>query len=149
MPSPSTFADSLLYIRDGYDTARWNFPNAIGTSMHDPGGIGTGATISYSFLTSVPSYFSTSGFRAFNATEQQGARDALQAWSAVANLQFEEVSGVGAMTFGMNSQSGSSGYGYAPSYGYSYNGAGTITSVTASQLGGDGLAQRQHRLDGR
>lgn len=137
MATASTFEDSLLYVRDGHDTARWNFSAAVGTPVAQPGGMGEAASVTYSFLSAVPSYFSTSGFRAFTSTEQQAARDALQSWSAVARVNFQEVSGVGTMTFGMNAQSGSAGYAYTPAFGYRYDGSGLITSVTPVQTAGD------------
>jgi hypothetical protein len=50
--------DSLLKIRDGDITARWNFPAAENTPVSSPGGIGNKVALTYSFLTSVPGYYS-------------------------------------------------------------------------------------------
>ncbi len=63
------------------------------------GAVGTGLTISYSFsdmLTAWGSSYSSSneynvGFREFTSSEKDGATLALQAWSNVANIAFEET----------------------------------------------------------
>jgi Ca2+-binding RTX toxin-like protein len=70
-----------------------------------PGG-GTAVSITYSFLTSVPSYYAPSaderrGFSAFTPEMQDGARMALAEISTFANVTFTEVAGVGDITFGM------------------------------------------------
>ncbi len=51
--------DGLLAIRDGYISARWNFHDAVGTPVSSPGGIGHAAAVTFSFLTSIPSYYSS------------------------------------------------------------------------------------------
>ncbi len=128
--------DALLLINNGDLSARWNYPDSIGTLLTSPGGTGNPVEISYSFLTSVPGYFSTTGFAQFNATEQQATNDILQSISNIANLTFTPVSGVGSMTFAMNTQSGSSGYAYYPSFSTSYSN-NIITGTSVSDLSGD------------
>ncbi|WPZ32807.1 matrixin family metalloprotease [Thalassobaculum sp. OXR-137] len=92
----------------------------VGTSSKwGIGMMGVGTTVTYSFMTSLPSYHgSDPTFSVFNAAMETAARSALAAWSAVANISFVEVSDAGAggqIRFGANSQSGSSGYAYYPS----------------------------------
>lgn len=64
------------------------------------GTIGTAATVTYSFMTAVPSYYSSSAtertnFVALSEAQRAGARRALTMWSEVANLSFQEVSDSG------------------------------------------------------
>jgi serralysin len=135
--------NSLLAIRDGNLTSRWNFPDAVGTLVASSGGIGNAATVTYSFLTSIPSYYSSSpitGFVSFSALQQQAVRDILVSIANVTHLNFTEVTGVGTMTFGMNTQAGSAGYAYYPSFNYGLTSsiAGVvISSVTAQPISGD------------
>ncbi|MEZ5918807.1 MAG: hypothetical protein R3D66_02430 [Alphaproteobacteria bacterium] len=65
-----------------------------------------GGSITYSFLTSVPSYYAPNAderrdFRVFTPEMQDGARTALAEISTFANITFTEVAGVGDITFGM------------------------------------------------
>jgi hypothetical protein len=74
---------------------RWNYPGALGT----------GASVSYSFLQAVPYYYPAwaeerVGFQPFSAAQIDGALRALRNFSEVANIQFTEVAGIGAITFG-------------------------------------------------
>jgi len=60
-------------------------------------GIGTGVTVTYSFMNSLPSYYSSSdeeskGFVPFNNVQKEGARRALRLWSEVSKITFIEVS---------------------------------------------------------
>lgn len=133
--------DGLLAIRDGYPTARWNFPDAVGTPASSPGGTGDGAEVTFSFLTAVPGYysgsgFSTAGFKPFSDQQEQAALDVLSFYSDVINLKFTEAAGSGNISFGLNDQSGSSGFGFYPGFGYATLN-GTISSVTMTDLGGD------------
>jgi Ca2+-binding RTX toxin-like protein len=131
--------DGLLAIRNGSISARWNFYDAVGTPVSSPGGIGNVAAVSFSFLTSLPDYYSstpTTGFTQFSELQKQAARDVLASIANVVHLSFSEVSGIGDMTFAMNAQSGSSGYAYFPSFSYYFTGE-TITSVSAAGVAGD------------
>lgn len=78
---------------------------------------GTPRSLSYSFLLTPPSDASDedrSGFAAMTTAQRQAVRDGLKLWSDVANLTFVEASAGGALQFGTNQQSGSSGYAYLP-----------------------------------
>ena len=130
--------NALLGIRDGNIAARWNFDDAVGSTLSAPAGIGHAVSLSYSFPTTTPSYYGAgaiSGFTAFSTAGQQGARDVLDMASTVARISFTEVSGVGTLTFGMNSQP-VAGYAYLPGYSYTYSGS-TIMSATALGSAGD------------
>jgi serralysin len=130
--------DGLLAIRNGDTTSRWNFQDAVGSSVSSPGGIGNTASLSFSFLTAFPSYFSNSGFAAFTALQKQAARDALASISDVIQVSFTEASTGGVMTFGMHAQPlGSAGFAYFPSFGYSFTSNNIITSVSVTDLAGD------------
>ena len=105
-------AISVLAIIAEDGTSRWN---AIA-------GNGTGAVITYSFMTAVPSYDSTSnrpGFTAMSATQQAAARAALAQWAAVTGLTFVEVPDAvgGDIRFGTHDFSGTANDGFA---GYAY-----------------------------
>lgn len=69
-----------------------------------PGG-GVGVNLTYSFITSVPTYYPLSAqervnFSAFTVEMQDAARTMLSSVSTFANINFTEVSGVGNITFG-------------------------------------------------
>ena len=134
--------DALLAINDGYTTARWNFPDAVGTSPLTPGGVGNGADLGFSFLTAVPAYYPipgfdpSAGFTAFSAQQQQAVRDVLAFYSDITLLNFTEVSTVGDIAFGLNNQTTTAGNGFFPSFGYSALGD-SISSVSMNDVGGD------------
>ncbi|MEQ8398617.1 matrixin family metalloprotease [Thalassobaculum sp.] len=81
--------------------------------------MGQSVTVTYSFLTSNPSYNSTaSNFQEFNVTMKSAARLALAEWSSAANITFVEVSdagGGGTLRFGSEAMSDFAGYAYYPS----------------------------------
>ncbi len=137
--------NGLLAIRDGFNTARWNFDDAIGSSTTAPSGTGNSASVSFSFLTVVPGYYGSvppnqqiTGFRAFSTLEKQVAREVIASFSNVVNLQFTELAQGGQISFAMESQSSGSGYAYYPGYGYSYSVPGNIiNSVTEMPIAGD------------
>lgn len=130
--------NGLLAIRDGDATARWNFPDAVGSAYSNPAGIGRAVSLTYSFLSSVPTYDAESGFRAFSTAQVTATRQVLASIAEVANVRFTETTGVGQLTFANSAQgAGWGGYSYLPSYGYNYNGSGTITAVQADPLSGD------------
>ncbi len=69
-----------------------------------PGG-GTAVTVTYSFLTSVPSYYPSTAderflFSSFTPEMKDATRTILQTISTFANVTFTEVAGVGDITFG-------------------------------------------------
>jgi Ca2+-binding RTX toxin-like protein len=137
MTTTTNALDGLLYIRNGYVSARWNFPDAVGSPVSSPGGVGHSVSLTYSFPAATPAYFSEPTFLAFDGTQKQATRAVLSSIGEVAGVNFVEVSGVGQMTFAMSSQhSGQGGYAYTPSYSYSYSGT-TITSVTEQGIAGD------------
>jgi len=130
--------DGLLLIRDGSTTARWNFYDAVDTPVSSPGGIGNAAAVTFSFLTSIPSYFSTTGFAQFSELQKLAARDVLTSIANVVHLGFSEVSGIGDITFAMSAQqANSSSSAYFPGFSYNYYQGGAIISVNALDLGGD------------
>jgi Ca2+-binding RTX toxin-like protein len=82
---------------------------------------GTGATVTYSFLNSVPSYYPTNAeervhFVPMNGTQAQAAREALAMYAEVANIQFVEVAaGTGTINFGTaDLGAGIGGWAYYP-----------------------------------
>ncbi|CAG0955392.1 partial Serralysin, partial [Rhodocyclaceae bacterium] len=142
MTTTTSALDGLLAIRDGELDARWNYVNAIGTTPASPGGVGSAVTVTYSFLGAVPSYSASYpdpivNFSAFSDAMRTAALSAMSSIQAVANITFQQASsGTGNLTFGMNYQDGSLGYAYYPNFSTITSG-GNITSVTASQVGGD------------
>ena len=97
--------DTLVYSL----TNRWNYTQPVGSPT----------TVTYSFMTSVPSYESgVVDFQVFNDTMKAAAESALAKWAAVTNLTFTEVSDSGdggQIRFGSNFQSSTAGYAYYPS----------------------------------
>jgi hypothetical protein len=79
---------------------------------------GKAVTLTYSFMAAVPGDASAddaNGFAPMSATQQQAARAALAAWSAVANVKFTEVVANGNIQLATNDQGNqSSGYAYLP-----------------------------------
>ncbi|TCZ63203.1 M10 family metallopeptidase [Roseicella aquatilis] len=138
----SNTAALLQIAQPGGVTARWNFTEAVGTTLSAPGGLGSPATVTYSFMQALPVYetlASHPGFLPFDAALQAAARTTLAAWSAVCNISFVEVPDSGAggvIRFGRNDMT-LGGYAWMPGHGYSLNSQGIITSVTPSARAGD------------
>ena len=138
-----TVFDPLLAILGGYETARWNYPAAVGTAPAEPGGIGTPAAVTYSFLEDFPSYYRASPptpLVAMDPAMRAGVAQALGAWSAVADIRFTEVPDTGAggdMRFGRHTMD-PGGYAYFPTFATSLGGAPLrITAASPTPLGGD------------
>jgi hypothetical protein len=118
LSAPGYAVDSLLLSA----SMRWNYPGPAGTP----------ASVTYSFLPSVPSYYAAdagerTGFQAFSASEIDGARRALQQFSDVCNLTFTEVGGTGTIAFGTaNFDPGFQAYAYYPSRSASYQEQGDV-----------------------
>ena len=104
---------------------------APGTPRWGSGALGTGSSVSYSFMESLPSYASAgdaAGFAPLSAVQRAAVRQALAAWSAVANISFVETSdsgNAGAIRIGSNRQSASAAYAYYPT-GALYDAGGDI-----------------------
>ena len=107
---------------------------ATGTPRWGGGGVGTGATVSYSFMEQAPSYATLSdatGFAPMSGAQRDAVRQAFAAWSAVANIFFVETSDSansgqgGSIRIGTNRQSSSAAYAYYPT-GSLYDGGGDI-----------------------
>jgi Ca2+-binding RTX toxin-like protein len=129
--------DALLYINNGYQTARWNYPDAIGTSDSNPGGIGYSVSLTYSFLASNPAFSSESGFSPLDDPMRAATTEVLASISQVANIRFTlDDTHLGQLTFGQSSQENSSAYAYIPSYTWWVNDSGTITDAQEDKLGG-------------
>jgi len=136
---PAGATNALLGITQ-ISNGRWNFPAAVGTPVANPGGIGTAVSVTYGFLTSPSAEMLSAGYTGFTvltAAQQTGMRAALAAWSEVARLNLTETAGAGADIRIARTDQSSGGFAYFPSFGYSYNGANVITSVTSSAIGGD------------
>lgn len=107
---------------------------ASGTPRWGGGAVGSGATVSYSFMEQAPSYASGSdrtGFAPLSAAQRDAVRQAFAAWTAVANIFFVETSDSanggqgGSIRLGTNRQSSSAAYAYYPT-GSLYDGGGDI-----------------------
>ncbi|WP_156362442.1 M57 family metalloprotease [Sphingomonas sp. Leaf208] len=115
------------------------------------GKIGTGAFVSYSFTTSVPTYLqgvysseALASFRVFSDAEKAASRQALSAWAAVSGISFLEVAaGDGDLKFGNYNMQlmrpGSGGFAYYPDNGAGYD-------ISSDVFIGDGYATDQHIL---
>lgn len=89
----------------------------VGTaSKWGPSGLmGKSVGVTYSFLTSAPSYNAVSSFQEFNATMKSAARQAFADWSSVADITFTEVSSGGDIQLGTEASTEFAGYAYYPS----------------------------------
>ncbi|WP_431854116.1 matrixin family metalloprotease [Azospirillum sp.] len=97
----------------------WPHWGSNGAVLYDTT-LGQAATVTYSFLTSSSGLAAddAAGFAPMSATQKAYVRQALTAWSSVANITFSEtLSGSAAqIRFGTNRQNGvSAGYAYYPS----------------------------------
>ncbi len=135
--------DPLLAVLDGHETARWNYPAASGTRPADPGGIGTPAAVTYSFLEDFPGYYRPTPMTplvAMDPAMRASVEQALDAWAAVADLRFTEVPDTGPggdMRFGRHAME-PGGYAYFPTFATSIRGnPPVIAEVSAVPLGGD------------
>jgi hypothetical protein len=79
---------------------------------------GTAVTLTYSFMTRLPSDASNddaNGFKPMTEVQKAGVRTALATWAAVANITFQEVGADGNLQMATNNQGkASSGYAYLP-----------------------------------
>lgn len=139
MPTVTSNAlDALLYIRNGFLTARWNFPAAVGSPASNPSGVGTPVTLTYSFLSASPPYFQEPGVRAFDPVERAASQQALATIGSMVGVSFQEIIGIGQFTFAMSAQNpAQGGFAFIPSYAYSTNVSNLISSVTESAESGD------------
>ncbi len=101
-----------------------------------PTTIGQPLVISYSFMTSIPAYYSGSGadpiysFQALDAAHQAAIEKALGIYASLLNVTFQEVASGGTLQFGSNYQ------GLYNSAGYAYLPWGTGTN-NGTDIGGD------------
>lgn len=144
------------------------------------GALGTGVTVDFSFPTSpvnpaawdprldvgygtaatMPDWEPWKGFHSLDSVQQQAVRDALQAWSNVANIAFQEVpdsaTQVGdirvAFTTGGQMDSGTYAYTYLPASNAPYAGdvwLNSVAPVSTANIytpGGNGAATLLHEL---
>ena len=135
--------DALVAAENGSETARWNFDDALGSSRLAPAGTGNAVVVTYSFLSAQPAYAATAGdgtsFLAFNASQVDATRQVLASIEATARIDFQEVSGIGQMTFGNSAQPvGQSGYAYYPDFRYTYSTTTQkLLTVTETSTAGD------------
>lgn len=105
--------DVLLGLDPNNFATRWNSPNSVGTP----------ASVTYSFMSSAPTYASDGdkkGFTPFSEEQKTATKQILSLVSQQINITFKEVvndtpSNFGAMCFGNNSQGETSaGYAFYP-----------------------------------
>ncbi|MEJ5989856.1 M10 family metallopeptidase [Ramlibacter sp. PS3R-8] len=140
MPTVTTDAlNGLLYINNGLDVARWNYIDAVGTPISNPGGIGNGVSLTYSFLATAPAYapdVEANTFGIMDAAMKSGARAALAHIAELADINFTPESAQrGQLTFATCYQEYSSAWAYTPFYDVAVS-AGQITAVTEDPLAG-------------
>lgn len=149
---PSTLSlDALLFYRNSGNAFRWNFDQVVGQGVNSNAGIGTGVTLYYSFLTAPAAYMDSnqdnygnlSSFQGLNSREQAQVRKALDMWSSLANITFQEVTTVApdskTLTFGkfdIAASSGAAAYANIPTFAYSTSN-GTVVSTRPADDAGD------------
>ena len=137
---PASYIDALLASNDtgGSISNRWNFPSAVGTSC----------TVTYSFLSAVPNYYTTdlasnpiTNFQPFSEAMKTAARQALGLYSQICNITFTEAADSDAVQirFGRSDQDSSSGFAYYPAYRYAVDGQGNVVpnSQAVTNIAGD------------
>ncbi|MEW6496174.1 MAG: M10 family metallopeptidase C-terminal domain-containing protein [Cyanobacteriota bacterium] len=130
--SPLQDASQPYYVNALLPTGerRWNSTSPTGTPV----------TLTYSFMTAMPSYYGSNptwtNFTPFTQEQKQQAREALRLWSDVANINFVEVSDAGA--------GGTIRFGYAAP-NFSANGWAYYPSTHSS--GGDVWLNRTSATD--
>ena len=116
----------------GLDT-RWNAASPLATPVN----------VTYSFMTSAPTYGGTGdgmgvGFTAFNSAERSAVRQILSKVQAELNITFTEVSdsawSYGQIRFGNNYQTASSGYSWLPNTAGEESGDVWMDAGTAANL---------------
>ena len=106
----------------GTGTATSNLANSLASVLYPDGSswsdsLGTAASVTFSFLSTTPSYASADdsyGFAAANTSQRTASRWAMALWSTVANISFYEVtdSANSDIRIGTSTQDSSSGYAY-------------------------------------
>jgi Ca2+-binding RTX toxin-like protein len=106
----------LLYINNGYDTARWNYDGSAAS-------IGSGTTVTYSFGSDRPSYapFSDPDFSnitAFSPDYQAAANSVLRQIASLTDLRFVQAQPgqAGDIVFRHSAQQTTSGFAYSPAF---------------------------------
>lgn len=144
MISTTNPVQGLLYINNGYESARWNFPLADGTSLSNPGGIGRPVTISYSFQSDMPGYawdvdLIQGPVTQFSPAYQAATQAALAHIASLANITFVKAPAgtEGQMVFRHSYQQTTSGFAFSPAFRY-YEMNGKVDGpVTAYDYAGD------------
>ncbi|WP_199229709.1 matrixin family metalloprotease [Azospirillum sp. TSO22-1] len=117
MPASAlSVTDSTIAALLPADSPHWG----SGGSVLDGSTLGRAVTVTYGFLTSASGldWDDAWGFAPASSTQKTYIRQALAAWSAVANITFRETTAASSASirFGTNNQSGvSAGYAYYPS----------------------------------
>jgi serralysin len=138
----------ILGADTGLDT-RWNYGEVVGGS-NKAAGIGTGVTLTYSFLTSLPNYYYSSAnnsmlaryaaLETFTAAQKTATERILALISQVVDITFVKAPAgeVGDISFAKSEQSANAlGHTYLPSFGWTTGAGGVVTSATPSAIGGD------------
>jgi serralysin len=122
----------LLYINNGYETARWNYDGSAGS-------IGSGTTITYSFGSDRPSYApfgdpDYSNITTFSPEYQAATRSVMNHIASLTDLTFVQApSGqAGDIVFRHSAQNYTSGFAYSPAFSYSF-----ANGYTAPAYAGD------------
>ncbi len=139
------YVQALAAVLNDYPrTVRWNFPQAVGSSIDAPSGIGQAVSLSYTFVQATPSYYRANAeeynqFRAFSAAQSTATRQILDQFSAVAKLTFApSATGIGQIAFGSHEMSATEGgIAYFPSFEVVYETDNMITSTNELPGGGD------------
>ena len=144
-------AKSILGIWDanaGDSSTRWNFGEVVGGSNLSAG-IGTGVTLTYSFLFSLPNYYYSSleysqrmnysMLQTFTTIQKTVTKQILAQISEVTNVTFKEVSFEGDITFAKSTQQSTTvtGHTYLQSFSWWTTTQGVVSRGTTNRVGGD------------
>ena len=141
MATPTTDAlKGLLYIYNGYNWSRWNYPDAIGSPESTPAGVGNGVSLTYSFLSSKPAYATADEkeFAPMTAAMKTASEAVLTHISELVNIDFTKADAQkGQITFATTNQGTySAAYAYLPWFYATTDSNDIITGVTEDKLGG-------------
>jgi serralysin len=132
--------NGLLYIYNGDTDGRWNYVDAVGTPVGNPGGLGNAVSLTYSFLASKPGWATADevSVGALNLDMKSAAEQVLAHISDVVNINFTKAPNgqLGQITFATSDQADlSSAWAYQPYFQTTAPG-GEISSVAEPRLAG-------------
>lgn len=129
---------ALAHSLDGSNSFRWNYPHVMGLSPTSTAGLGSGVTLTYSFLEQAPpDQQAVPGFAPLPQSYRSATRAVLEQLSRIAQVTFVEIEGNrGQLRYGLHPQPTAAGYASPASYRVSTQ-AGLVINLEEMAEGGD------------